>query len=272
MKPIEAIQVDISQISDKTLQKATSIAPAPKPDKPAPTETKIVKDVPPAPKVDDKINTAVNEPKPAPTAPEPKIEPPKPAPVKPAPPPPDDKALADLLKVVEPPLEKTPTPPEPKPDKPIEPKKPEKKKPELKLDEIAALLNKDKGERTAPAKPAKQTGTPDVAAKDAQGADAANAATIINALVSQVKGCFDVPPGARDANIAVRIHFLLNRDGSVNGQPEIQSMNSDPIFDATARAAVAAIMQCQAYKLPADQYDQWKENNLDFNPNLLFGT
>jgi hypothetical protein len=97
-------------------------------------------------------------------------------------------------------------------------------------------------------------------------------ATIIDALVSKVKECFNVPPAARDANISVRIHFVLNQDGSVVGQPEIQSLNSDPIFDATARAAVSAIVECQKYELPPDQYKLWRDNTLDFNPNLLFGT
>ena len=144
--------------------------------------------------------------------------------------------------------------------------------PELKLDDISAFLNKTKDEKTAPQKPSDKTGSPKLAEADAQGNDQAVTATLINALTSKVKGCFNVPPAARDADISVRIHFLLNQDGSVNGQPEVASMNSDPIFDATARAAVSAILECQNYDLPPDQYELWKDNTLDFNPNLLFGT
>ena len=36
--------------------------------------------------------------------------------------------------------------------------------------------------------------------------------------------------------------------------------------------AVSAILECQNYELPPDQYELWKDNTLDFNPNLLFGT
>jgi outer membrane biosynthesis protein TonB len=271
VKLVDAIQVDISKITDKTQQMATTKDATPAVEKPAPKETKVVKDVKPAPKVADEIKTAANEPTPPP---EPKPEPPKPKPPKPEPPkpveptPPDPTALDDLLKKVDEP----PPEPKPAPSKPVEPKKPEKKKPVLKMDDIAAFLDKQKGEKTAPAKPSKVTGAPEQAAQDAQGQDAEMTATIINALTSKVKGCFNVPPAARDANITVRIHFLLNQDGSVNGQPDIQSVNSDPIFDATARAAVSAIVECQNYELPPDQYELWKDNTLDFNPNLLFGT
>jgi TonB family protein len=87
-----------------------------------------------------------------------------------------------------------------------------------------------------------------------------------------VKACFNIPAAAREANLSVRIHFQLNQDGSVKGQPNVANSSADPVFDATARAAVAAIMECQTYDLPQDRYDLWQDNTLDFNPNLLFGT
>ncbi len=272
VKPVEAIQVDISQISDKTQQMATAKEAEPKVDKPLPKQTKIAKDVPPAPKVADEVKTAAREPviPPEPVV-EKKPEPPKPKPPKPVEAvPPDPTALADLLKKTEEPEPKAEQP-KPKVEKLVE-KKPEKKKPELKIDDIAAFLDKQKGEKTAPQKASEKTGSPKLAAKDAQGVDAVVTATLINALTSKVKQCFNVPPAARDADISVRIHFSLNPDGSVNGQPNVASLNSDPVFDATARAAVSAILECQNYELPPDQYDLWKDNTLDFNPNLLFGT
>ena len=276
VKPVEAIQVDISTITDKTQQMATTKDASPVVEKPAPKITKIVPDVKPAPKVADEVKTAALEPTPPPEPVEP--EPPKPKPPKPTPPkpveptPPDPTALNDLLKKTEEPPPDPKPPAKPKVEKTVEAKKPEKKKPELKLDDISAFLDKQKGEKTAPAKPSKVTGAPKQAAQDAQGQDAAMTATIIDALVSKVKECFNVPPAARDANLSVRIHFALTQDGAVVGQPTIESTNSDPIFDATARAAVSAILECQKYVLPPDQYDLWKDNTLDFNPNLLFGT
>ena len=77
VKPIEAIQVDISNISDKTQQMATVKDATPTAAKPAPKPTKIVKDVPPAPKVADEVKTAAREPvkPPEPVPPEPKPDP-----------------------------------------------------------------------------------------------------------------------------------------------------------------------------------------------------
>ena len=62
VKPIQAVQVDISNISDKTQQMATAKEAAPKPVKPAVKPTAVVKDVPPAPTVADEVKTAANEP------------------------------------------------------------------------------------------------------------------------------------------------------------------------------------------------------------------
>jgi outer membrane biosynthesis protein TonB len=302
VKPVEAIQVDISQITDKTQQMATATEAEPAAEKPAPKKTKVVKDVPPAPKVADEVKTVAHEPTAPPPEPEPpkpkppKPEPPKPEPPKPQPPKPkpeptpldsdplrqmiaeEDQKLADQQKLEE----KKKLDEQKKADdkKKAEAKKvaDEKKKLDAKkkldkaLEEAQAQLNKIAGESTAPAKPSEKTGSPKLAEKNAQGNDQQVTATLINALTSKVKSCFTVPPSARDANISVRIHFVLNQDGSVQGQPEVQSVNSDPVFDATARAAVSAILECQNYELPPDQFELWHDNTLDFNPNLLFGT
>jgi outer membrane biosynthesis protein TonB len=284
VKPVEAIQVDISNISDKTQQMATTTEPSPAAEKPAPKITKVVKDVKPAPKVADEIKTAAREPN---AAPPPEPDPPKPEPAKPEPKKPEPKKVeplpldSDPLKqmIVEDDQKAAEQKKLDDQKKLDEQKKVDDKKKldaKRKLDKALAeaqdQLNKISGESTAPAKPSEKTGAPKQAAQEAQGQDAAMTATIIDALVSKVKECFNVPPAARDANLTVRIHFALKQDGSVAGQPDIQSVNSDPIFDATARAAVSAILECQKYQLPPDQYDLWKDNVLDFNPNLLFGT
>jgi outer membrane biosynthesis protein TonB len=288
VKPVEAIQVDISNITDKTQVMATAKDAEPSTEPPAPKKTKVVKDVPPAPKVADEVKTAAKEP----TAPPPEPDiPPEPKPPKPKPEPTplnadplkqliaeDDLKIADQKKADE--QKKAAEQKKIDDKKKADAKKvaDEKKKADAKhkldvaLNEAQAQLNKIAGESTAPAKPSEKEGAPKLAANDAQGADAVASATLINALTSKVKQCFNVPPAARDADISVRIHFMLNQDGSVAGQPEVASVNADPIFDATARAAVSAILECQNYELPPDQYELWRDNTLDFNPNLLFGT
>ena len=299
VKPTESIQVDISTISDKTQQMVTAKDATPAPAKPAPKPTKIVKDVPPAPKVADDVKTAAHEPvkPPDPTPPEPK---PDSTPPEPKIPPPDPADLTKLLKKVEPPKQE-----EPKPvaddalkkileeqqaaedqKKAAEKKKTDdlKKKAELrkKADDKkkraeqlaqaeAELLNKITGESTAPAKPSKDQGSPMLAAKDTQGNDAAATATIIDALRSQIKSCFSPPAAARDTRIVVNVQFALNRDGTVSGQPQPQG-SGDPLQDGVGRAAVAAVMECQPFKLPVENYDLWKDNDFEFDSTQASGT
>ena len=268
VEPQESIQVDISNIGDESKRKATSKTAEKPVEKAAPKKTEILKKVEPAPKVDEKINTASREPAADLTPPAPKNEKPKEAE-----PPPDSAALGKMTEEV---AEK----PKPK-EAEVKPKqKPEKKNPKKKeykwdpneLDLQDPNLNKKKGEKTAPEQPSDVSGVPEQGMTDIQGTDDALAAAIGDALVSQVKRCFTVPPAARELDISIRVRFQLNQDGSVAGKPIVENFSPDPVFDATARAAVSAILECQNYNLPQDHYDQWQENGLDFNPRLIFGT
>src|SRR5665213_3327349 len=263
------ITVDISTISDKVQQQATTKDDTPDTKDNAPKESKATPDTPPAPKVADKVKLAAHEPQAVPedpTPPEPKIEPPKVTPVVP----PDSQALNQLVADAAKQAEEQKKLDEKK--KADEKKKLEvKKKLEAALAEAQLKLSKIAGESAAPAKASDKTGNPKHDDKDAAGTEAAATATIASALVSKVKACFNIPPAARDANVSVPIHFLLNPDGSVQGQPEAQTDSTDQVIKATARAAISAIVECQKYDLPADQYDLWKDNVLDFNPTQLSG-
>jgi outer membrane biosynthesis protein TonB len=283
-KPVEAIMVDITTIGDVTKKMAMS-KDAEKPvDKPKSAKAEIIKKPEPTAKIDKTEVTTAKPSKPK-TEPDPppekKVEAKPPEPV-----PPDSDPLKDLIKDT---LKDTPEPKpekkvEPKPEKKVEPKpdkpKPEKKKEKkaekldvAKLEDILnsdALVNKENDQKTTNASESTDTGTPAKGEANLQGADDQLVGTIVDALVSKVKQCWSVPPGAREANMSIRIHFALNQDGTIAGTPEVQNYTADPIFDATARSAVAALIQCQAYELPQDRYDLWKDNTLDFNPNLMF--
>ena len=80
--------------------------------------------------------------------------------------------------------------------------------------------------------------------------------------------------GCTGSKHSVQVHFLLNQDGSVAGQPEVLNGSSDPLFATTAQSAISAIMECQSYAdiFPLDKYDLWKENTFNFNPNMMSGT
>jgi colicin import membrane protein len=83
--------------------------------------------------------------------------------------------------------------------------------------------------------------------------------------------CWNIPPGAREAQISVKIRFQLNPDGTVSGLPQVLNGSSDPLFTTTAQSAVSAVMDCQAYDfLPQDKYNLWQENTVNFNPNQMF--
>ena len=180
VQPQDAIQVDISQITDESKRKATSKTAEKPIEKVAPKKAEVVKKVEPAPKVDEKVKTAVKEPAAEPPPPAPKVEEPK----KEEPKPLDPDPLKDLLKKVE----EEPKPKEEvkkaevKPVKKPEEKKPKKKKPELNTDDIAAFLNKTDDEKTAPQQPADVAALPELGDAEVQGTDDAMAATLIDAL------------------------------------------------------------------------------------------
>ena len=62
-------------------------------------------------------------------------------------------------------------------------------------------------------------------------------------------------------------------DGALVGAPAVEGFDPNPLFAATARSAQAALVDCAPYDfLPRDQYDLWKDNTLDFNPNMMFAS
>ena len=281
-KPVEAIMVDITTIGDVTKKMAMATDAEKTVDKPKSKKADVVKAPEPKARIDKTEKTAAKPSKPK-TEPEP---PPEPEPEKkvepkpPEPPPLDADPLKDLIKdTIEPEPEKKA---EPKPEKKPEPEKPKpdkkKEKKKAKLDVAAledilnsdALVNKENEQKTTNASLSTEDGTPAKGEANLQGADDQLVGTIIDALVSKVKQCWNVPPGAREANMSIRIHFALNQDGTLSGTPQVESYAANPIFDATARSAVAALIECQAYDLPQDRYDLWRDNTLDFNPNLMF--
>ena len=277
----ESIPVDIVSLDDLSKRQATAkIAEEPKPqEKVAPKPADIVKDVKPAPEVAPEVKTAVKEPTAKPE-PKPEVKPEeKKAEPKTEEKQPDPKPLEQLIKQTS-----DAKPPEPKKDeaktaeakpevKPKDKPKPEKKKPakQFNPDEIAAFLNKTDDKHTAPLKPAAVQGSPKKGEFNLSGADDSVAAALNDLLIKHLAGCWTIPPGAREAQITVKVHFYLNSDGTVNGAPEVMNSSSDPLFQATAQSAVSAVMECQAYDFfPADKYDLWRENTVNFNPNQMF--
>ena len=275
----ESIPIDIVSIEDLGKRQATVKAPETPVEKPAPKPVEVMKPVQPAPEVAPEVKTAAKEAAAEPEVkPEPKKEEPKKEEPKPEPKP---EELVELIKKTdepEPEIKEEPKKAEVKPEKKPEVKPPEKKpekklkpKKDLNLDQITAFLNKTDDKRTAPLKQQTETGTPKQGEFNLSGVDDAVAATIADALRQRLAQCWTIPPGAREAQINVRVRFQLKPDGTVNGLPQVVNSSADPLFAATAQSAVSAVMECQAYDfLPQDKYDLWQENTVNFNPNQMF--
>ena len=280
IKPQEAIEVDISKIGDTQKKMAMAKDAEEKPVKPAPKKTEKIAKPEPQAKAAEEVKKAAKEQKS-----EPQPEPVKKEEPKPLDPDPlkdlikdtvtaeddaaklaekkaEDKKLADKKKADE---KKKLADAEKK--KTAEAKKKQQK---LDVDQLEAFLNKVDDDKTSPSETATIDGAPARAEANLQGTDDQLVGTIVDALVGKVRQCWNVPPGAREADLTIRVHFQLNQDGTVNGTPQVENASADPIFDATARSAVAALMECQTYDLPRERYDLWKDNTLDFNPNLMF--
>ncbi len=103
------------------------------------------------------------------------------------------------------------------------------------------------------------------------GASLANAPVLsqneIDALRAQLYSCWNPPVGVLEAkDLAVTVHFSLNRDGSLSGDPSITNRSAHPMFQVAAESAMRAVRRCQPFRLPVVKYDAWAEVEVSFRP------
>lgn len=284
---IEALPVDLVELSDRTDLKRGDKKAEKKPDE-APQPKPNVKAEQPSPKAAEKPAEkpveAAREPAPKPVrdvAKQPKPEPPKPEAVaerpKPAPPaaPPRPQQLAALPEAAEPaPVEEpkpevpetAPTPRQrPKPPAPPAAAKPEPAKPKPPETQRAATSP----EPPTPAKP--QFNPDDIAAlldkqQPAGGGDpmplaepqtlgsiegrdeAAMTQSELEALKARLYQCWNPPVGVREAaNLVVTIRISLLQDGSLAGPPQVVEAGYDPLSQVAAESAMRAVAQCSPF-------------------------
>lgn len=91
-----------------------------------------------------------------------------------------------------------------------------------------------------------------------------------DALVGQIKKCWNPPIGSAEAGIGVTLRFSMNQDGSLNGQPEIVQTPNHPLGAALAASARRALLQCGPYKMPPEKYATWRSVEATFNPKDVF--
>ncbi len=86
-------------------------------------------------------------------------------------------------------------------------------------------------------------------------------------LGAQAKRCWHVPDGWSDPRqVSVTLRFQLQPDGSLAGDPAVVEFPATPIGAAAAKSAMDAVRQCGPYRLPAAQYEQWKDIQLELAP------
>ncbi len=297
IKPVEAIQVDISNITDTTKVKAQSKSDAKPVDKPKPKVSDSKEKTKPVEKVTEEKKVAAKEPEksePPPPEPEKKVEPPKPV---------EDKKVED--KPVDPdPLQKMLEAEDAKLKQAEEDKKKDeekKKKAEAKklkaeeekmkseqaeakakadakkkLDaqkklasnfdpaQLEELLNKENDEASAPVEKKDEAGTPEKAEKDVQGSDDGMSATIIDAMRQKLAECWSIPPAVRESKDVVTLQWKMSRDGNVQGQPIVIGGSGNI---AAQQAAISAVKACEPYDwLPPDGFHLWREFEWNFEP------
>src|SRR5579872_2044086 len=122
--------------------------------------------------------------------------------------------------------------------------------------QIAALL--DKREPSHPA----VTGdaiNPNAALGTAKGSAPDNSATWGAMFRSQVERCWKKPYGGVESqNPEVAFSIRLKRDGTLESMPVPESTPATPYLRVYQESALRAIIDCAPYKLPPDQFAEWK--------------
>lgn len=90
---------------------------------------------------------------------------------------------------------------------------------------------------------------------------------LLAAIAAQVSRCWSVPSGWNDPQqVSVTLRFQLTPEGALDSDPSIVRFPATPMGVAAAKAAVKAVTSCGPYRLPAAQYDQWKDIQLTLAP------
>jgi colicin import membrane protein len=164
-------------------------------------------------------------------------------------------------------------PPPPKPATPRRKPQPDTAA-QFDVDSVIALLDKRTPKApvpTANAKPAEQTVT-GIGAQDALTLD------IKDALLSQMRECWNVPAGAPNPEqLIVQVRVFLAPDGNLLQPPQLEpatraAVATNQYMRTAAEAASRAINICAPYKrLPPDKYDAWREIVMTFDPSKMIG-
>jgi outer membrane biosynthesis protein TonB len=281
--PADALPVDIVSVSEFTQMTAGNKS-APKAETAKPlvekvAEAKPVEDV--TSKVTEKKEVlAAREPPPAPEAkpveskpenkPQPKQAETKPSEAKPEKKQAEEKPdpIAEALAKDE---AKKPEPKKAEVKPPPPPKKPAPPAPKFDPKDIQAkLLNKQEATRVAAAGPELNSvpavGLPNASAKQLSMSE-------LDAFRQKLARLWRLPPGAMNAReVTSKIRIKLRRDGTLADGPMLMAGGNTPLAIAARESAMRALFQGQPYDMfKPENYELWKDIEIDFDPRDFFG-
>ncbi|MDX2288641.1 MAG: protein TolA [Hyphomicrobiaceae bacterium] len=153
-------------------------------------------------------------------------------------------------------------------------KKAEEKK-KFDLDKIAALIDKTPEKRGSPKSGTKaDTDYTGPAAGEREGSGneltARESDLLKGQIAGRLSGCWRLPGGGGGVeSVIVTVRWRLTKTGELDGPPQVVEPRNDPVFQAAARAAVAAVSECAPFRLPPDRYEFWKTITWDFDPRHM---
>jgi len=81
----------------------------------------------------------------------------------------------------------------------------------------------------------------------------------LGTLIAQMRGCWNPTLAERSDGVVVRLLVSMNRNGSVNGVPQILTELTSPLLGLSARTAQRKVQACGPFQLPSDKYDHWQQ-------------
>jgi colicin import membrane protein len=139
-----------------------------------------------------------------------------------------------------------------------------------------ALLDKDKRKKGQQASGSKS----DSANLGKEAGTATGSDTVLSAreqdllkgmLKSQLNGCWRPPgTGGGEEVPVVELHWELNPDGTLAGEPRVTSAPSTAAGQVYSEAALRAVRMCSPFHLPPDKYEGgWKYIDWTFDPRQM---
>ncbi|MHB1101479.1 MAG: hypothetical protein ACYC0C_01590 [Devosia sp.] len=130
-------------------------------------------------------------------------------------------------------------------------------------DDISDIINAEESRGATTG----EGGTPTVGKPTGQAARLSQSET--DALVAQMRRCWNLLPAEIDSGLSVRLLVELNRDGSVSGSPQVLEQDGSATGISIARQAVTAVRKCGPYQLAAEKYEDWRQVDVTFRANDL---